>query len=104
VSTWELTFWIFAHSPLLITERHRHSFDVFPDVNRKVPFGAGATLSYNYIDFRVKNNTENTFKINFGLKTTIFWAIFSLEKLNSTLKLKKKPHCKTTILGRIFSS
>ena len=35
-----LLFWIFAHSPLTITERHRHGFDVFPDVNRKVPFGA----------------------------------------------------------------
>ena len=56
-----LLFWIFAHSPLTITERYRHGFDVFPDVNRKVPFGAGATLSYNHIDLQVKNETNNTF-------------------------------------------
>jgi vancomycin resistance protein VanW len=80
VSTWELTFWIFAHSPLLITERHRHSFDVFPDVNRKVPFGAGATLSYNYIDFRVKIILKILSKLNFGLKTIIFSGNFFFRK------------------------
>lgn len=62
-----LMFWIFAHSPLTITERYRHSFDVFPDVNRKVPFGAGATLSYNHIDFQVTNTTEQAFQINLWL-------------------------------------
>lgn len=58
-----LLFWIFAHSPLKITERYRHGFDVFPDINRKVPFGAGATLSYNYIDLQVKNDTNNIFQL-----------------------------------------
>lgn len=62
-----LLFWIFAHSPLDISERHRHSFDVFPDINRKIPFGAGATLSYNYIDLQIKNNTSNTFQIKLWL-------------------------------------
>lgn len=58
-----LLFWIFAHSPLTIIERYRHGFDVFPDLNRKVPFGAGATLSYNHIDFQVKNETDQSFQI-----------------------------------------
>ena len=58
-----LLFWIFAHSPLTITERYRHGFDVFPDINRNIPFGAGATLSYNYIDLQVKNETKITFQI-----------------------------------------
>ena len=56
-----LLFWVFGHSPLTITERHRHGFDVFPDVNRKVPFGAGATLSYNHIDLQVRNDTQNNY-------------------------------------------
>ncbi|PKP04137.1 MAG: vancomycin resistance protein [Bacteroidetes bacterium HGW-Bacteroidetes-6] len=58
-----LLFWIFMHSPLSIVERHRHSYDVFPDINRKVPFGAGATLVYNYIDLQVKNNTDHYFQL-----------------------------------------
>lgn len=88
-----LLFWIFAHSPLLITERHRHSFDVFPDVNRKVPFGAGATLSYNYIDFRVKNITENTFRIKLWIENDeLFGELLSLEKVNSIFKIEERNH------------
>ena len=88
-----LLFWIFAHSPLKITERHRHSFDVFPDVNRKIPFGAGATLSYNYIDFRVKNTTENIFRIRLWIENDyLFGELFSLEKINSTFKIEERNH------------
>ncbi len=80
-----LLFWIFAHSPLTITERHRHSFDVFPDVNRSVPFGAGATLSYNYIDLQVKNNTTNSFRINLWMDD-----IFLNGELLSEFEIKEK--------------
>jgi len=38
-----------------ILERHRHSFDLFRDVERAVPFGCGATVFYNYVDFRFRN-------------------------------------------------
>ncbi len=62
-----LLFWMFAHSPLLITQRYRHGFDVFPDVNRTVPFGAGATLAYNYIDLQVLNETVDDYKLELWL-------------------------------------
>jgi vancomycin resistance protein VanW len=65
-----LLFWIFAHSPLQVNERHRHGYDVFPDVNRKVPFGAGATLSYNYIDLQVKNHSKFKYQIKLWLSET----------------------------------
>lgn len=58
-----LLYWMFVHSDLDITQRWRHSFDVFPDINRKIPFGCGATLSYNYVDLEVTNNTDNAYKI-----------------------------------------
>jgi vancomycin resistance protein VanW len=38
-----------------IVERHRHSFDLFPDVDRTVPFGFGATVFYNHVDFQFRN-------------------------------------------------
>ncbi len=38
-----------------IVERHRHSFDLFRDVERSVPFGCGATVFYNYVDFQFRN-------------------------------------------------
>jgi vancomycin resistance protein VanW len=58
------------HSPLSIKERWRHSFDVFPDVNRTIPFACGATLAFNYIDLQLQNDTPHTFQINLWLDNT----------------------------------
>lgn len=88
-----LLFWIFAHSPITITERHRHGFDVFPDVNRKVPFGAGATLAYNYIDFQVKNETDNSFVLKLWLdETHLNGELFSKFKLTETYRIEERNH------------
>ncbi len=88
-----LLFWIFSHSPLTITERYRHGFDVFPDENRKVPFGAGATLSYNYIDLQVKNETDFTFKINLWMdKTHLVGELLSNKKICKTYKIEERDH------------
>ncbi len=58
-----LLHWLSLHSPLHITEHHHHDgIDLFPDFNRQVPFGVGTSIFYNYLDYRVKNNTENTFQ------------------------------------------
>ena len=65
-----LLYWLFLHSPLTITERWRHSYDVFPDSNRTMPFGSGATVSYNYIDLQCKNETKQAFQINTWLTDT----------------------------------
>lgn len=58
-----LIHWIALHTPLKITERKHHSFDPFPDENRVLPFGSGATVFYNYIDLQFYNSTKNTFQI-----------------------------------------
>ena len=62
-----LIYWMALHSPLTIKERWRHSFDVFPDINRNIPFACGATLSYNYIDLQLQNNTDKIFQISLWL-------------------------------------
>ncbi len=62
-----LLYWMALHSPLTITERYRHGFDVFPDINRKIPFACGATLAFNYIDLQLRNDTDDTFQINLWL-------------------------------------
>ena len=60
-----LIHWMVLHSPLEITEQHHHdALDLFPDHDRKVPFGVGTSIMYNYIDYRFKNNTGNTFRIS----------------------------------------
>ncbi len=88
-----LMFWIFAHSPLLITQRFRHGFDVFPDTDRKVPFGAGATLSYNYIDFQVKNITDKTFQLNLWLDDTYLnGELLCSHKLDTMFEIEERHH------------
>lgn len=62
-----LIYWLALHSDLTITERWRHSFDVFPDVNRTIPFACGATLAYNYIDLQLTNYTATTYRLNLWL-------------------------------------
>lgn len=59
-----LIHWMVLHSELTITEHHHHDgIDLFPDFGRQIPFGTGTSISYNYIDYRVKNTTTNTYQL-----------------------------------------
>lgn len=59
-----LIHWMVLHSDLTITEHHHHDgLDLFPDFGRQIPFGTGTSISYNYIDYRVKNETDNTYQL-----------------------------------------
>ena len=40
-----------------------HSDDLFPDFGRQIPFGTGTSISYNYIDYRFRNDTPNTYQL-----------------------------------------
>jgi vancomycin resistance protein VanW len=59
-----LIHWMVLHSELTIVEHHHHDgLDLFPDFGRQIPFGTGTSISYNYIDYRVKNETANTYQL-----------------------------------------
>jgi vancomycin resistance protein VanW len=58
-----LIYWMTLHSPLTVTERYRHSYDVFPDSGRSQPFGSGATCFYNYLDLQIRNDTKGQFQL-----------------------------------------
>ncbi len=60
-------FWLVLHSDMTVTERHRHSFDLFPDDARFIPFGTGATVVFNFKDLRFKNETNASYQFNFSL-------------------------------------
>ena len=62
-----LLYWMALHSPVTVTERWRHSYDVFPDEARILPFGSGATLAYNYIDLQLRNDTRQAFQLQVWL-------------------------------------
>ncbi len=65
-----LIYWAALHTPLTVTERHRHNYDVFPDSNRALPFGSGATCAYNYIDLQVYNPTNQPYQLLIFLTDT----------------------------------
>lgn len=59
-----LIHWLILHSELTITEHHHHDgLDLFPDFGRQIPFGTGTSISYNYIDYRFRNDTTNTYQL-----------------------------------------
>lgn len=62
-----LIYWITLHTPLTVTERHRHSYDVFPDAGRTQPFGSGATCAYNYLDLQIENRTSTVYQLKLRL-------------------------------------
>ncbi|MHB8126717.1 MAG: VanW family protein [Desulfitobacteriaceae bacterium] len=58
-----LIYWMALNSSLTVTERWRHTHDVFPDANRTQPFGSGATVVYNYVDLQIRNDTTYDYQL-----------------------------------------
>ena len=59
-----LIHWLVLHTPLDIIEHHHHDqIDLFKDYGRKVPFGTGTSIMYNYLDYRFVNKTDNVFQL-----------------------------------------
>jgi len=51
-------------SPLEITEFHTHSDALAPDKDgKRVPMSSGTSISYNYIDYRFRNNTDQNVQL-----------------------------------------
>lgn len=49
---------LILHSPMDVTEFHSHSDALAPDGAKRIPFSSGTSVSYNNIDYRFKNNTD----------------------------------------------
>lgn len=72
------------HSPLEVVEFHSHSDALAPDGDVRVPFSSGTSVTYNYLDYRFKNNTDQPFQL-------FLWN--ADEKLHAELRADKElPH------------
>lgn len=58
-----LIHWLVLNSPLTVTELHHHSDALFPDERRRVPFGTGTSVCYSHIDYRFRNDTDQTVQL-----------------------------------------
>lgn len=82
-----LIYWMTLHTPLHVTERWRHGYDVFTDVNRKQPFGSGSTCAYPNIDLQIKNCSNQNYQLQLEIKDEYLVGKWLAEKF---LKIKYK--------------
>lgn len=88
-----LIFWLGLHTPLEIAERHHHSYDLFPDHGRTIPFGSGTTIFYNYMDLRLYNPTKNTFQLRLWLDDTHLQGTIHSDELPSQVyRIEERNH------------
>lgn len=55
--------YLVLNSPLTVKELHHHTDALFPDERRRVPFGTGTSVLYNYVDYRFKNETNQSVQL-----------------------------------------
>ncbi|WP_183092485.1 VanW family protein [Nocardioides stalactiti] len=65
-----LLHWMTLHTELTVVERWRHSYDVFPDAGRTVPFASGATCAWPSLDLQVENRTAASYRLSVGVGDT----------------------------------
>ncbi len=81
------------HTPLTITERHRHGYDVFPDSNRTQPFASGATCAWPHIDLMIRNDTDESFQLILEVgKDELKGQWRSTEKARNFYRIIEKNH------------
>ncbi len=71
---------LIVHSPAEVTEFHTHSDALAPDEGKRVPFSAGTSISYNYIDYRFKNNTDQDLQLHVWCEGENLYAELRSEK------------------------
>lgn len=76
-----------------VIERHRHSLDLFPDTGRDVPFGFGATVFYNYVDFQFRNRLPFPVLLEVNVRPPVLaGAIRAAEALPFTVRVEETDH------------
>ena len=89
-----LIYWLLLHTPITITERHRHSLDVFPDSGRVLPFGSGATIMYNTIDLQAHNNTGTAMQLKLWLTDKhLKGQVLAPKRVPHKYHIIEKHHC-----------
>lgn len=69
-----LIHYLVLHSPLQVTEMHHHTDALFPDSNRKVPFGTGVSVSYKILDYRFYNGTDAPVQLRIWQDETMLYG------------------------------
>ncbi|MBQ6380503.1 MAG: VanW family protein [Clostridia bacterium] len=81
------------HSPLEITEFHKHSDALAPDEHGRVPLSAGTSVCYNSVDYRFKNTTDQDFQLLLWVENEqLFGEIRSERPIEYRYEIFEKDH------------
>lgn len=83
------------HSPLTVMEFHKHSDALAPDEGgKRVPFSAGTSVSYNNIDYRFKNETDQDVQLCIRCENDVLYAELRSEReFPWTYEIVEEGHC-----------
>ena len=76
-----LLLWMAWHSPLVVSERHHHSFDPFPDQGRVLPFGRGCSLFFPLSRFALAQPNERNISISHLARRHAFRGLLTSSEL-----------------------
>ncbi|MCL2175941.1 MAG: VanW family protein [Treponema sp.] len=87
-------YWIFLHTPVHITERHPHTIDVNPSSKENISSRSGATVLYNFIDLKIKNNFDYPIQLKLWFtENYLEGQILSVQNMKSAFRIIEKNHC-----------
>ncbi len=72
--------WLVLHSPLEVIEFHKHSDALAPDEGKRLPFNSGTSVSYNNLDYRFKNTTNQNIQISIWCENEKLYGELRSEK------------------------
>ena len=81
------------HSPLKVTELHHHSDALAPDGDKRVPYSAGTSISYNNLDFRFRNDSDQDVQLcTWCDEDRVYTELRSLREFPHTYRLEEEDH------------
>lgn len=85
---------VILHSPIEVTEVHYHSDALAADPGGvRVPFSAGTSVSYNYIDFRFRNNTNQNIQLLAWVRDEkLYVELRSEREFKRTYEIEEEDH------------
>ena len=77
-----------------MTEFHSHSDALAPDEGKRVPFSSGTSVSYNYIDYRFRNNTDQDIQLLLWCdEDNLYGELRSQKEFPQRFELEEEGHC-----------
>ena len=88
-----LIHYLVLHTELEVVEKWHHSDALFPDENRRVPFGTGTSIAYKRLDYKFKNTTNYPVQLRIWQDNTMLYGeIRSTAPMKYRYKLVEEGH------------